>query len=109
MTAGNLDRRVQFQRETTTNSGLGEVSTWANYGGPVWASRKDVSDGEKAANGGVFAEVTARFQLRGSSFSQGLRPKDRLVTGGRSFEIIGIKELGTRGAMLEITATASLD
>ncbi|WP_434096016.1 head-tail adaptor protein [Thioclava kandeliae] len=90
------------------NTALGQEETWADLGSPVWASRRDVSDGEKAAAGGVFSTVSARFQIRSSTFSRGITAKDMLTCDGREWEIVGIKEIGRRDR-IEITATARTD
>lgn len=108
MNAGALDRRLQFRRVTETNTGLGLEQTWANHGSAVWGSRKDISDGEKAAAGGVYAEVSARFVIRSSIFARGITPKDEFTCDGRLWRIVGMKELGRRD-YIELTAVARLD
>lgn len=108
MAAGTLDRRLQFQRFTAVDDGLQMVEAWADHGSPIWAARKDVSDGERAAAGWIEATSVARFTVRSSSFTRGLSPKDRLITDGREYHIQGIKELG-RKDWLEITAIARVD
>jgi head-tail adaptor len=105
--SGKLDRRIALSRLTTTNTGLGPVEAWAPLG-TVWASRKDVSDAEKAAAGTVQGTVAARFIVRSSTVTRGLIPSDRLSEGGLMFEVIGIKQLGRRD-YLEISAEARLD
>lgn len=107
MTAGKLDRRVTFSRATPTNTSLGITESWSDIG-TVWASRKDVSDGERAAAGMMQATLVSRFMVRSSGFSRALTPKDRLTEGGRSYQILGIKEMGRRD-FLEITAEARAD
>lgn len=107
MTAGNLDRRVTFSRATPSNTPLGLIESWSEIG-TVWASRKDVSDGERAAAGMMQATLVSRFVVRSSEFSRALTPKDRLTEGGRSYQILGIKEVGRRD-FLEITAEARAD
>lgn len=104
--AGQLDRRITLRRKTEVNTGLGLTATWADLG-TIWAGRKDVSDGEKMAAGGVMSTLAARFVVRSSSLTRGLTPKDALIEGGRTFQITGIKELGRRD-FLEITAEAVL-
>lgn len=113
--SGDLDRRLQFRRAALITDGFGTRLNWNvsapeadNLGSPVWGSRRDVSDGEKAGAGTVFAEISARFVIRSSSFTRAITPQDRLVEGGRVFEIIGIKEMGRRDR-LEITAVARAD
>jgi head-tail adaptor len=103
-----LDRRVQFLRAALVDNGLEQVETFAAHGVPVWASRKDVSDGEKARAGEVQAVLMTRFVIRSSAFSRGLTAKDRLATEGLIYDITGIKQQGRRD-FLEITATARAD
>ncbi len=107
MTAGALDRRITIRRATTTNGPLGTTETWVDLG-TVWAARKDVSDGEKAAAGTVMSTLAARFTVRSNAITRGVRPSDVIVEGRLQFEIVGIKELGRRD-YLEITAQARLD
>jgi SPP1 family predicted phage head-tail adaptor len=108
MKAGSLDRRIQFLRATMTDDGLTSTETWADHGLPVYAAKADVSDGERWRAGEVSAHITTRFRVRWSSFTSDLTPKDRLVCEGRTYDIIGIKEIGRREA-LEITAAARID
>lgn len=108
MNAGKLDRRIQFQRGTMIDNGLEMVGAWSAYGSPVWAGRKDVSDGERAAAGWIEATLASRFTVRSSTFTRSLTAKDRITTEGLSYDITGIKELGRRD-FLEITAVARVD
>lgn len=103
MDGGKLDRWIQFQRATQTDDGFGIVATWSDLGSPIWGSRMDLSDSERFQNGMADAEMVSRFRIRSSEFSRGLTAKDRLICDGRTFGIIGIKELG-RNIGLEITA-----
>lgn len=109
MAAGNIDRLVQFQRYAEEDDGFGMVELWTDYGAPVWASKRDVSDGERAAAGWIEATVVSRFLVRWSAFTSALTPADRLVCGGLAYEIIGIKEGDGRRRWLEITATGRND
>lgn len=105
--AGKMDRRITLRRKDVTNTGLGVIEAWGDIG-TIWAGRKDVSDGEKMAAGGVMATLAARFVVRSSELTRGLTPKDALIEGGKTFQIMGIKELDRRG-YLEITAEARAD
>lgn len=107
MDAGQLDRRIRFLRGQKVDDGFANIDQWQDHGTPVWASRRDVSDAEKAGEGTVYAEVSARFRVRSSSFTRGILPTDRLVESGQVFEIIGIKQLGRRD-FLEITGVAKV-
>lgn len=108
MISGKLDRRVKFQRATLVDDGFSGVETFADHGSPVWASKQDVSDGERWRAGEVAAHITTRFVVRYSAFSADLTPKDRLVVDGVTYGITGVKEIGRREA-LEITASARAD
>lgn len=108
MGAGKLDRRISFERYSLAHDGFQQVEAWAAYGGKVWASKKDVSDGEKFKDNQAAAELTARFEIRSSEFSRTLNPKDRLKYKGETFAIFEIKEIG-RDDRLEITAGARID
>ena len=108
MAAGALDRRAQFRRATVGDDGFGQTEAWADHGAVVWASRRDVSDAEKAGAGQVNATVMSRFRVRRSAFTAGLTAKDRFVCDGREWSITGLKETDRPG-LIEITATAGND
>lgn len=105
--AGSLDRRVTVTQIGATNTGTGWTETTATLGN-FWASRRDVSDGEKAAAGTIIGTLVSRFVVRSSTLTRQIKPKDRLTEGGLAFEIVGIKEVGRR-EFLEITAEARRD
>jgi SPP1 family predicted phage head-tail adaptor len=109
MDAGKLDRRIQFQRATLTDNGLEQVQTFANHGAAIWASKADISDGERWRAGEVQAHVTTRFTVRWSSFTADIDPRDRLVCEGVVYEIAGEKEAKGRRQWLEFTCAARND
>lgn len=74
----------------------------------VWASKVDVSDGERLSAAQVGASITSRFRTIWSDQIADLNPKDRLLCAGRSYDISGVKELGRRDGF-EITASARTD
>lgn len=104
-----LDRKITLERfNYTTDSGSGEqVKTWSALA-TVWASKRDVSDSERVASAEVSAEIGTRFQIRWDSSWSDLNPKDRVVYDGRTYDIVGVKELGRREG-LEISAKARAD
>jgi SPP1 family predicted phage head-tail adaptor len=108
MLAGALDRRVQFQRATLADDGLASSEVWDDHGLPVWASKQDVSDGERYRASEVSAQLTTRFQVRWSMFTADITPKDRLTCEGITYNIVGMKEIGRRVGR-EITAAARID
>lgn len=107
LSAGDLNRRVKFRRKTVVNGPLGATETWRDIL-TCWASRNDVSDGEKIAAGTTMSITRSRFAIRSSEQARALLPRDELFEGGRRFEIIGIKEIG-RNDYLEITAETRMD
>ena len=109
VSAGKLDRRIQFQRFTLTDDGFGQVEAFANLGKTIAAGKRDISDGERMRAGEVSAQITSRFHVRSSAFTRDLTPADRLVYDGRTYSIYGIKELEGRKRLLEITAGARVD
>lgn len=105
----NLDRPVQFRRATLSDNGFGQAETWEDHGPVHMASRRDVSDAERWRAGEVAATVTTRFVLRWSPFTADLSPKDELVSEGRSYAIVGVKEGDGRRQWVEITCSARSD
>lgn len=107
--SGKLDRRITLERFTyTTDPGSGEqVKTWSTLA-TVWAAKRDVSDSERVASAEVSAEISTRFQIRWDGSWSDLNPKDRVVYDGRTYDIVGVKELGRREG-LEISANARAD
>lgn len=109
MKSERLDRKITLERFTySTDPGSGEqVKTWSTLA-TVWASKRDVSDSERVASAEVSAEIGTRFQIRWDSSWADLNPKDRVVHDGRTYDIVGVKELGRREG-LEISAIARAD
>lgn len=108
MKAGDLDRRISIERYSTTYNDDNEPTEgWAEVG-KRWASKKDVSDGEKVRAAEVGATVTTRFQLRWDSLTKTLTASDRIVCDGMTYDIAGTKELGRREGV-EITASRPND
>ncbi len=69
MNAGAMDRRITVTQTGATNTGTGWTETTTTLG-TMWASRKDVSDGEKVAAGTVMGTVAARFVVRSSTVTR---------------------------------------
>ena len=100
-----MDRRVRLERATPTADGFGEpIDSWATLA-DVWAAVTPVSDGERARQAEVAATVSHRFVIRWSATTGAVTPRDRLVYGGRVFDIRGVKEIGRREGV-EISAEA---
>lgn len=108
MTASKLDRIVTFERFTLIDDGFGSVESWAPYGGPIWAMRQDVKDGEKWAAGQVQAQISTRFLVRSSEFTRTINAQDRITCEGTTFNITGTKQVHPgRRQLIEISAVAN--
>lgn len=86
------------------------VQTWAKLA-DVWASKTDVSDGERMRVAELSAEISTRFGILWSEQLADLNPKDRIeypIASGTFFDIYSVKEVGRREG-IEITATARAD
>lgn len=78
--------------------------------GRRWASRRDVSDGERFRSAETMAELGARYTLRADSLTRAITPKDSLREGdaGPVLAILGVK-LIAEGALVEITCARRSD
>ncbi len=110
MEAGDLDRRITFQRAAETSNELNEpIETWTDLV-TVWARRRDASDGEKVGAGQVGSTLMSRFVVRSSEITRDVIPTDRIQHDGRLWNIQGIKEVDAgRRRFLEITAIMDAD
>jgi len=109
MDPGEKDRLVTFMVSAVTGR--------TDKGGPVkapvelakaWAKKADVSDRERIAAQQVGATMTTRFTTYWNATLASIDPKAWIVCDGRSYDISGVKEIGTR-VDLEFTATARTD
>lgn len=109
MRSSKLDRVIIIQKAISAKDDFNnDVETpWFDFL-RTRASKQEVRDSERIAAQEVGADIDIRFQVRWSSKVAQINPKDRLIFEGRTFRIIGIKELGRRIGR-EISATARLD
>lgn len=99
--AGELDRRITVERAHVVTNALGrEDRLWAPLA-TVWAKADPISDGERWRAAEVAADATIRFTVL---WGLGVTAKDRIIHGGRTYGILGVKEIGRREGQ-EITAT----
>lgn len=100
--AGRLDRRVVIQRATVTQGSTGQpVETWATWK-VVFMEKRDVRADERFRADQELATETTVFMAQ---YLDGLRTDDRLVCEGKTYDILGLAEMGRRSGY-EITATA---
>jgi SPP1 family predicted phage head-tail adaptor len=108
MRSEKLDRRITIERYGVTYNDDNEpTEAWAALA-TVSASVQYASDGEKVRAAEVGATISVRFQIRYDSTWADVNPKDRVIYEGKTFDIIGVKELGRREG-LEISAAAAAD
>jgi|SRR5690606_29557701 len=109
MQAGALDRRITLQRYGISyNSDNEPIQGWTELG-KRWASKEDVSDGEKVRAAQVGASVSTRFRVRYDSLTSTLTAADRLTCEGVQYVISGTKEGDGRREEIEITAARPND
>ena len=101
VTAGKLDRRITIRRATTAqDSGSGEmIETWADLT-TVSASWRRASARETLAAAEISAEVTDIFECRWSPVTATITPQDRIVYGGKTYNIAEATEIGRREGMM---------
>jgi SPP1 family predicted phage head-tail adaptor len=108
LNAGELDRRVTLQKYALTRNADNEpLETWSDIR-TVWASWRRASARETLAGAEINASATDIFEIRYAADLAELDAKDRLVFGGKTYDIVGIAEIGRREG-LRIDATRSAD
>lgn len=91
--SGDLKKRLTLLRASETTNALGEPeSTWSQIG-QVRAAKADVSDGEKVEAAGVEFFLETRFTVRASALTRSLTTDDRVMCGGRLYEVTGLKDV----------------
>lgn len=109
MKAGGLDRTVAIQRRSAAvdDGYTTQPGAWGNL-----AARKAMRIVSRARevfeNQGIEAEVPLTFVLRDDSVTRTVNAKDRLVFGGRAYDIKSVTEIGRRRG-IEIVGVANAD
>ena len=110
MKAREMDRRITLQRKAVAQDGFGEpIETWSDLA-TVWAQKVESARMAREAPdaGEARAALTRRtFRIRWDSSVSDVNPKDRIVFEGRTYDILGVSELGRReGFSIEAVARA---
>jgi SPP1 family predicted phage head-tail adaptor len=101
--SGRLDRVAEIQRSTTIQDEFGQpIETWSAWR-VVKMGKRDVRADERFRSDQELATETTVFV---SHWISGLQTTDRLVVDEKTYDILGVAELGRRSG-LEITATAT--
>ena len=103
MNPGFLDRRILIQARTLTQDATGsDVETWANSA-QVWARLQPSSGAEATAGDAERTQDRAKFTIRHRSINS---LTHRLTHAGKTWNIVGISEVGGRQAYLELETVA---
>jgi len=106
--AGDLNRRITVQRATVAPNAFNEpIETWGTYA-VLNAKKADATAGESYRAQEVGAEISARFTVRWSALTAAINPRDRILFGGGTYNITGIRDVGTN-QWREIDAVARAD
>jgi len=104
MQLGTLDRYVTIQQATKAqDAAFQEIETWSTYA-QVWARKMDIRPRDRFAADQVIEEEITTFRVH---YMSALTVEMRVVHDSKTYEIIGIAELGRREG-LDVTARAML-
>lgn len=108
MNAAKRDRRIEFQRGSTTRNSLGgiEARSWFALGSR-WASARFGASAERRAAAVEQAVQAATFRTLADALTRTVTVDDRIAYGGLVFDIVGIVPVGRGPEELEFTAMAS--
>lgn len=105
--AGQLDKRVQFQQRGNQANGLGEsIAAWVDLGTPVWAKVEPLSGRDFLAAGAMQQSVDTRFVLRYRA--QFEDPSLRLMWRGKPYDIVSAIPVDGGTEWLEIMAVSGV-
>jgi head-tail adaptor len=119
---GRLDRKITIQRKAVTFADDGsEVEAWTDLAANRWASVSPVSGDERFQQPQLLARQQVEFQIRWSSDTADLNPKDRIVfppvaetspptaiPDASIYDIVEVHEIGRREG-LKIIAVRRAD
>jgi len=103
--AGKLDRYIDIERATLSNDDFNAPTQAWGLLKRVPARVMSISDGERFRAGETFSSISTRFQISYTVAVANLDTRDRVTYEGRTYDIVGVKEIGRREG-LEITASA---
>lgn len=102
MRIGNLRHRVTLQRLTGERGAAGGANdTWQDIG-LRWASVKPLSGREWVNAAAANTEISHDVMLRADSLTKTLTPRDRLLFGGRVFDIQAVRNVDEVGAEMRL-------
>jgi len=107
--AGNRDKRITFQRATTSQDDYGEeVSTWGTLG-QQWAAVFWGRGSERRQAAMEQGSQAATFQVIANVKTRALTIEDRIIAENRVWDIQGIAPDMPKRGTIEISAIASAE
>lgn len=117
MRAGKLDRLIDIQRKTSSESSSGEpVETWGNLLSRRPASYRPLKGDERYGDPQLVASEQVEFRVRYSANVAGLTPQDRIIypamnddspedetVSRRVYNVLAVHEIGRREGLQIIT------
>ena len=98
--AGELPLRIEIQSKTVTSDSYNQpIETWSTLM-TVWAGKLDEKGSEVRAAQRIVAETEVVFKVR---FNSSITVLNRVVYGGRMFEILNVNDEGFRHVMLMLS------
>lgn len=91
--AGEMDEKATVQTPTEGVNSIGEPTFTYSTFATRWIAILPLSGAERVASMQNEGTVTHRVRMR---YTSGLKPKMRLLAGGRTFEIDSVVERGRR-------------
>ncbi len=104
--AGDLDRLITILRSAPLDDGTAIVDGPPASVGNWWASKTDISDGERVRAAQNEQEITTRFVVRWDEVTSRITGKDFILFESLMYEVVGTKEVEGRHEGIEITANA---
>jgi SPP1 family predicted phage head-tail adaptor len=101
MNPGDLDKRITFQRLTTTTNENGfEIETLEDFK-TVWAKVSNLHGREYFEAAAVQAENTVKFTIR---YLEGIDPSMKILFQGKEYNITSIDNIKYKNRFIEIKA-----
>jgi len=91
--SGIMDHKATIQTPTETTNSIGEPTLTYSTFATRWIALLPLSGAERVASLQNEGTVTHRVRMR---YTDGLKPKMRLISQGRTFEIDSVVERGRR-------------
>lgn len=88
-----MDRLATVQTPTESANGIGEpILTWSDFA-TRWIAIVPLTGNEQMTAMAQEGSVTHRIRMR---YTTGMKPKMRLISEGRTFEVMSVVERGRR-------------